>query len=107
MKPLIPIAALLACLAFAGCKSKEQKQQELAAQTQAVNEQLQKDCPKFDEKDNTGVQAALGQRPTPAQQAAAQQRQRDIQAKLNTPHCQELQSKLDDLYKQALALQNQ
>src|ERR1700722_17889521 len=91
---------LFIIVALAGCKGDEQKQRDIAAQLRAVNDQLQKDCPKFDEKDNTGVSAALGQTVTPEQRAAAEQRKREIHAKLDSPHCKELQAKVDDLYKQ-------
>lgn len=97
---------IVAVIALAGCKSAEQKQQDIAAQLQSVNDQLQRDCPKFDEKDNTGVSAALGQTVTPEQRAASDQRKREIQARLDSPHCKELQAKADDLYKQGLGLQN-
>lgn len=103
MRKLLPLCFLLT---VTGCKSNEQKQRDIAAQLQAVNDQLQKDCPKFDNQNANGISAALGQAATPEQQAATTQRQQEIQAKLNSPHCKELQAKADDLYKEGLALQN-
>lgn len=106
MRRTITVVVALFALGFTGCKSAEQKSQDVAAQLQAVNDQYQKDCPKFDEHDTTGVQSALGQKATPEQQAAAAQRQRDIQARLNSPHCKELKAKLDDLYRKGMGLQS-
>jgi hypothetical protein len=103
----VSVISIVAVLLLGGCKSNEQKQRDVASQLQAVNDQLQKDCPKFDAKDDTGIAAALGQKATPEQKAAAEQHQREIQAKLNSPHCKEVQAKADDLYRQGLALQSQ
>lgn len=103
MRRLLPICFLLI---VTGCKSNEQKQRDIAAQLQSVNDQLQKDCPKFDNQNANGISAALGRAVTSEQQAAASERQREIQAKLNSPHCKELQAKADDLYRQGIALQS-
>ena len=64
------ILTAVAVLALAGCKSTEQKQQDLNAELQTVTTQYNKDCPKFDEHDTTGISAALGTKPSPSQTAA-------------------------------------
>ena len=101
------IAAALTVLVLAGCKSKEQKEQDLNNQMQTVTAQYNKDCPKFDEKDATGIDAALGDKPTPQQSAAAAQRRQEIEANLNSPHCKELASEQDEITRKLLGLQNQ
>jgi outer membrane biogenesis lipoprotein LolB len=100
------VVPIVAVLLLEGCTTKEQRQQDLATQLRAVNDQLQEDCPKFDKQANAGIVAALGQNVTQEQKGAVEQRRRDIQAKLNSPHCNELQAKSDDLYRQGLALQS-
>ncbi len=100
------IAAAVTVLVLAGCKSKEQKEQDLNNQLQTVTAQYNKDCPKFDEKDTTGISAALGDKPTPQESAAAAQRRQQIEANLNSPHCKELASEQDDITRKLLGLQN-
>jgi hypothetical protein len=103
----IAILTAVAVLALAGCKSTEQKQQDLNAELQTVTAQYNKDCPKFDEHDTTGISAALGTKPSPSQTAATAQHQQQIQANLNSPHCKELDARRDDLMRKLLGLQKQ
>jgi hypothetical protein len=103
----IAILTAFAFLTLAGCKSTEQKQQDLSAELQTVTTQYNKDCPKFDEHDTTGISAALGTKPSPSQAAATAQRQQQIQANLNSPHCKELDARRDDLTRKLLGLQKQ
>jgi len=47
MKPLIPVAVLLACLALAGCQDNKEKQAELTqlqAEYKSTNKQYNDDC---------------------------------------------------------------
>jgi outer membrane lipoprotein SlyB len=101
------IAVAIAVLALGGCKSKEQKEQNLNNELQAVTAQYNKDCPKFDEKDSAGISSALGDKPTPQQSAAAVQRRQQIEENLNSPHCKELAAKRDDTMRKLLGLQSQ
>lgn len=94
-------------LALAGCKSADQKREDLNAELQAVTTQYNKDCPKFDEHDTTGINAALGTKSSPEQTAAAAQRRQQIQANLNSPHCKDLGAKRDELMRKLLGLQKQ
>jgi hypothetical protein len=103
----IAILTAVAFLTLAGCKSTEQKQQDLNAELQTVTTQYNKDCPKFDEHDTTGIGAALGTKPSPSQAAATAARQQQIQANLNSPHCKELDARRDDLTSKLLGLQKQ
>jgi hypothetical protein len=94
-------------LAFAGCKSKQQKQADLSAEYQTANAQYQKDCSATpsDQDANAIVGAALGNKPSPQQQASIDQRQREAEARKNSPHCKELDAKRSDLTKQMLTNQ--
>jgi hypothetical protein len=51
--------------------------------------------------------AALGTKPSPSQTAATAQRQQQIQANLNSPHCKELDARRDNLMRKLLGLQKQ
>ncbi|MHB1702194.1 MAG: hypothetical protein ACYCSN_19075 [Acidobacteriaceae bacterium] len=105
------VAVIVAIAAFipTGCKSKEQKIEDLNAAYQTANAQYQKDCstsPSAD--DGTAILgAALGNKPSPQQQAAIDQRQREADARKNSPHCKELDNKRDDLARKMLAAQKQ
>jgi outer membrane biogenesis lipoprotein LolB len=103
----IAILTAVAVLVLAGCKSTEQKQQDLNAELETVTAEYNKDCPKFDEHDTTGISDALGAKPSPSQAAATAQRQQQIQANLNSPHCKELDAKRDALIRKLLGLQKQ
>ena len=96
-------------LTFAGCKSQEQKHAELSAAYQTANAQYQKDCSATpsDQDANAIVGAALGSKPSPQQQSGIDQRQREAEARKNSPHCKELDAKRDDLTKQMLTPPNQ
>ena len=107
MRKAIAIVVTLAALTLAGCKSKQQKQADLSAEYQTANAQYQKDCSATppDQDANAIVSAALGSKPSPQQQAGIDQRQREAEARKNSPHCKELDAKRDDLTKQMLANQ--
>ena len=109
MRKASVIVVALVTLTFAGCKSKEQKIAALNSEYQTVNAQYQKDCSASpsDQDWNAIVGAALGSKPSPQQQAGIDQRQRDAEARKNSPHCKELDAKRDELTKQMLAAQNQ
>jgi hypothetical protein len=109
MRRAIAIIVAFVALTFAGCKSKQQKQADLSAEYQTVNTQYQKDCSATpsDQDANAIVGTAFGNKPTPQQQAAIDQRQREAEARKNSPHCKELDAKRDDLTKQMLSPQNQ
>ena len=108
MRKAVVIVAI-AALAIAGCKSKEHKNANLSAEYQATNAQYQKDCSAdpSDQDEHAIVGAALGSSPAPQQQAAINQHQREAEARKNSPHCKELDTKRDDLTKKILATQNQ
>ena len=109
MRKAIAIVVTLAALTLAGCKSKQQKQADLSAEYQTANAQYQKDCSATpsDQDANTIVGAALGSKPSPQQQSGIDQRQREAEARKNSPHCKELDAKRDDLTKQMLTPPNQ
>jgi outer membrane murein-binding lipoprotein Lpp len=93
-----------AVLTFAGCESQEQKHTDLSAAYQEANAQYQKDCSAApsDQDANAIVGTAFGSKPSPQQQSAIDQRQREAEARKNSPHCKELDAKRDDLTKQML-----
>jgi outer membrane murein-binding lipoprotein Lpp len=103
------IAIAFVSLMLAGCKSTQQKQADLSAEYQTVNAQYQKDCSATpsDQDSNAMVGTAFGSKPSPQQQAAIDQRQRDAEARKNSPHCKDLDAKRDDLTKKMLTQQNQ
>ena len=104
MRPAVVIVIAFAALAMSGCKSKEQKSQDLSAAYQAANAQYQKDC-SASTSDQDGaaiVGSAFGNKPSPQQQAGINQRQRDAEARKNSPHCKELETKRDDITKKML-----
>ena len=109
MRKTIAVIVAIATLAIAGCESKEQKNEKLSAKYQAANTQYQKECAAgpSDQDSNAIVGAALGSRPSPQQQAAINQHQREAEARKNSPHCKELDAKRDDLTKKILAAQSQ
>ena len=109
MRKAVAVIVAIAALAIAGCESKEQKNEKLSAEYQATNAQYQKECAAntSDQDANAIIGAALGSRPSPQQQAAINQHQREAEARKNSPHCKELDAKRDDLTKKILATQNQ
>jgi outer membrane murein-binding lipoprotein Lpp len=109
MRKAVVVIVAIAALAIAGCESKEQKNEKLSAEYQAANAQYQKECSAnpSDQDANAIIGAALGSRPSPQQQAAINQHQREAEARKNSPHCKELDAKRDDLTKKILATQNQ
>ena len=109
MRKTIVIVVAFVALTLAGCKSKQQKQADLSAEYQTANAQYQTDCSvtPSDQDANAIVGTAFGSKPSPQQQAGIDQRQREAEARKNSPHCKELDAKRDDLTKKMLALQNQ
>jgi outer membrane murein-binding lipoprotein Lpp len=109
MRKAAAIVVAFAVLTLAGCKSKEQRNENLNAEYQAANAQYQKECATnpSDQDANAIVGAALGSSPSPQQQAAINQHQREEEVRKNSPHCKELDAKRDDLTKKILAAQNQ
>jgi outer membrane murein-binding lipoprotein Lpp len=109
MRKAVAAVVTFAVLTFAGCKSQEQKHAELSAEYQTANAQYQKDCSATpsDQDANAIVGAALGSKPSPQQQAGIDQRQREAEARKNSPHCKELDAKRDDLTKKMLTQQSQ
>jgi outer membrane murein-binding lipoprotein Lpp len=107
MRKVVAAVVTFAVLAVAGCKSKQQKQADLSAEYQTANAQYQKDCSATpsDQDANAIVGAALGSKPSPQQQAGIDQRQREAEARKNSPHCKELDAKRSDLTKQMLTNQ--
>jgi hypothetical protein len=92
---------------MSGCKSKEQKIQDLSAAYQAANAAYQKDCSiSTSNQDGTAVVgSAFGNKPSPQQQAGIDQRQREAEARKNSPHCKELEAKRDNLTQKMLTQQ--
>jgi len=109
MRKAAVIIVAFSVLTLAGCKSKEQRNENLNAEYQAANAQYQKECAAnpSDQDANAIVGAALGSSPTPQQQAAINQHQHEAEARKNSPHCKELDAKRDDLTKKILAAQSQ
>jgi len=101
---IVPIVAFIV-LSFAGCQSKQQKLADLSAKYQTANAQYQKDCSAApsDQDANAIVGTAFGSKPSPQQQAGIDQRQREADARKNTPHCRELDAAREDLTKKMLA----
>jgi outer membrane murein-binding lipoprotein Lpp len=108
MRKAVAAVVTSAVLTFAGCKSQEQKHADLSAKYQTANAQYQKDCSATtsDQDANAIIGGAFGNKPSPQQQSAIDQRQRDAEARKNSPHCKELDAKRDDLTKKMLATQN-
>ena len=104
MRNTVVIVVAFVALTLAGCKSKQQKQADLSAEYQITNAQYQKDCSATpsDQDANAIVGTAFGNKPSPQQQAGIDQRQREVEARKNSPHCKELEAKRDDLTKQML-----
>ena len=109
MRKTVAIFLAFIALTVAGCKSKEQKLEDLNAQYKTVNASYQKDCgaATSDQDANAIVGNAFGSKPSPQQQAEIDQRQHEAEARKNSPHCQELSAKRDDLSKQMLTPPNQ
>ena len=109
MRKTVAVIVAIAALAIAGCESKEQRNEKLSAEYQAANAQYQKECAAnpSDQDANAIVGAALGSSPSPQQQAAINQHQHEAEARINSPHCKELDAKRDDLTKKILAAQSQ
>ena len=109
MRKAVAAVVTFAVLTFAGCKSQEQKHAELSAAYQTANAQYQKDCSATpsDQDANAIVGASLGSKPSPQQQSGIDQRQREAEARKNSPHCKELDAKRDDLTKKMLTQQSQ
>ena len=107
MRRAIVIVVAFVALTVAGCKSKQQKQADLSAEYRTANAQYQKDCSAktSDQDANAIVGGAFGNKPSPQQQAGIDQRQREAEARKNSPHCKELEAKRDDLTKQMLTNQ--
>ena len=104
MRPVIAIVIALATLTVSGCQSKEQKNQDLTAAYQAANAAYQKDCSvsTSDQDGNAIVGSAFGNKPSPQQQAAIDQRQHDAEARKNSPHCKQLEAQRDDITKKMI-----
>lgn len=108
MRPLTAIVIVTVALTLAGCKSKEQKEADLASEYQAANTQYQKDCSTSPstQDSQTIMGGAFGSTPSPQQQAGIEQRQREAEARKNGAHCKDLDAARDKLTKQMLATQN-
>jgi len=108
MRKAVAAVVTFAVLTFAGCKSQEQKHADLSAEYQTANAQYQKDCSvtTSDQDANAIIDGAFGNKPSPQQQAAIDQRQREAVARKNSPNCKELDAKRDDLTKQILTPPN-
>ena len=104
MRPVIVIAIALATLTISGCKSKEQKSQDLTAAYQVANAAYQKDCSAStsDQDGKAIVGSAFGNKPSPQQQAVIDQHQRDAEIRKSSPHCKELEAQRDDITKKML-----
>ena len=109
MRKAVAAVVTFAVLTFAGCKSQEQKHAELSTEYQIANAQYQKDCSATtsDQDANAIIGGAFGNKPSPQQQSAIDQRQREAVARKNSPNCKELDAKRDDLTKQMLTPPNQ
>ena len=105
MRPIVAVVIAFTILSFAGCKSKEQKNEDLNAEYQTANAQYQKDCSTSpsDQDANAIVGTALGSKPSAQQQAGIDQRQRLAEARKNSAHCKELDAQRDELTKKMLA----
>ena len=109
MRNTVAILVAFAVITLAGCKSKQDQLTELNAQFDALNAQYQKDCSATTsgQDANAIIGGAFGNKPSPQQQSAIDQRQREAEARKNSPHCKELDAKRDELAKKMLATQNQ
>jgi hypothetical protein len=108
MRPVPAVLIVFALLISTGCESKQQKSAALNAEYQTVNAQYQKECSASpsDQDANAILGGGLGSKPSAEQQAGIDQRQREAEARKNSPHCKELDAKRDDLTKKMLALQS-
>ena len=104
MRQALVIVSAFAALLLSGCKSKEQKSQDLTASYQAANAAYQKDCSAStsDQDGKAIVGSAFGNKPSPQQQAVIDQHQRDAEARKSSPHCKELEAQRDDVTKKML-----
>jgi outer membrane murein-binding lipoprotein Lpp len=109
MHKAVAAVVTFAVLMFAGCKSQEQRHADLSAEYRTANTQYQKDCSATtsDQDANAIIGGAFGNKPSPQQQSAIDQRQREAEARRNSPHCKELNAKRDELTKQMLTPPNQ
>ena len=104
MRQALVIVVAFAALVLSGCKSKEQKSQDLTAAYQVSNAAYQKDCSAStsDQDGKAIVGSAFGNTPSPQQQAVIDQHQRDVEARKSSPHCKELEAQRDDITKKML-----
>ena len=102
MRQALIIIFAFAALMLSGCKSK--KTQDLTAAYQAANAAYQKDCSAStsDQDGKAIVGSAFGNKPSPQEQAAIDQHQRDAEARKSSPHCKELEAQRDDITKKML-----
>jgi hypothetical protein len=93
---------LLATLALAGCKSAQQKAEDIEKEYRAANDQYVKDCPEFESKPVFGLFDGFDKL-TPAQIAAYQNEEKARQANLSSPHCTQLREKRNALFDKMVA----
>ena len=105
----VAIALAFVALTIAGCKSKQQKIQDISAAYQTANTAYQRDCSTSpsDQDAKAIVGSAFGSKPSPQQQAGIEQRQQEAEARKNSPHFKELAAKRDDLTQKMLSQQIQ
>lgn len=92
MKVLTAIVLGLLALTPVGCESHQAKLTRLQKESQDLDAQYRREC--FDtyaESSGAGVNDALhGSAPSPQQKAAMERRASEQQARINSPHCQDL-----------------
>ena len=92
---------LLATLALAGCKSAQQKAEDIDKEYQAANDQYNKDCPEFGSKLKLGFDGF--ENITPAQRAAFEKEQNEMRENLSSSHCTQLREKRNALFNKMVA----
>ena len=95
MRPTLIIFILFASLATTGCEGKQEKAARLEKIADDLEQQYRQDC--FDpyaESSGQGVSEALhGTGQTAPRNGQQNQNMREQQAKVNSPHCQDLKAR--------------
>ena len=92
---IIAAVFFIGVFTLTGCESKQAKATRLGKVANDLEQQYRKDCfdPFKGDSSNAVSNAMLGTDPSAQDKAAAAQHQRDEQARIASPYCQELKAK--------------
>ena len=92
---IIVAVFLIGIIALTGCESKQVKAAQLGKVANDLEQQYLQDCfdPFKGDSSNAVSNALMGSDPSTQEKAAAAQHQRDEQARIASPYCQELKAK--------------